>query len=85
MKCVGTASRVNREEEGVMQRARRRKGEVPGSVRSHVRAKGSCLSACDPIAARPLDQYVALIEYDTDIQEDAAAYGPDVDDHYGMW
>ena len=31
-----------------MQRARRGKGEAPGSVRSHVRAEGSGLSACDP-------------------------------------
>ena len=33
---LGTARRVNREEEGVMQRTRRGKG-APGSVRSHVR------------------------------------------------
>lgn len=31
-----------------MQRARRGKGEAPGSVRSHVRAEGSGVSSCDP-------------------------------------
>jgi hypothetical protein len=39
---------VNREEERVVQCTRRGKGEAPGSVRSHVRAEGSGLSACDP-------------------------------------
>ena len=39
---------MSREEEGVVQRARRGKGKAPGSVRSHVRADGCGLSAGHP-------------------------------------
>ena len=45
---LSTVRRGNREEEAVMQRARKGEGEAPGSVRSHVRAEGSALSACYP-------------------------------------
>ena len=31
-----------------MQRARKGGGEAPGSVRTHMRAEGSCLSVCYP-------------------------------------
>ena len=43
---MGTA--LKREEEGVMQRTRQGKWEVPCSVRSHVPAYGSGLGASDP-------------------------------------
>ena len=44
----------------------------------------------DPVTCRlPLDLQNSEREYeqepDTDLWEDHAAYGPDVDDIYGMW
>ena len=43
---MGTARSMDLEDEGVVQRPRKKHGEAPGRVRSHVRSEGSGLSAC---------------------------------------
>ena len=72
-----------------MQRARKGKGEAPGSVRSHVRAEGSGLSACYPdggpvmkevFGAAPGEGFIAGLLPDDFEERDCLAVGEDIEE-----